>query len=138
VKEIIKFRAKKLDNGEWVHGYYVKVHNSEFDIRHFIFPDIHDIFNNLGCYEVNLVTVGQFIGLTDKNETEIYKGDVFMIAGIAAFIQYGRIDAGKKEYIGYYLQEIDGDRHFTLNGIESKEIVGNIYESVIALEMIDL
>lgn len=82
MREIL-YRGKRISNGEWVEGYYIKATN------HWHEHGVHNdwiacisfqnggMFNVVGRYPVKLETVGMFTGVLDKNCVKIYEGDIF-------------------------------------------------------------
>ena len=87
--ENIKFKAKRLDNGEWVEGYYIKkpsYHQTpkgdvvEDGEDHLIFGMTKNDVQPL-CYEVDPSTVCQFTGLKDCKGKELFENDLIHFVG---------------------------------------------------------
>ena len=98
MREIL-FKAKRVDNGEWVEGYYLRdqYHRSGKDI---IFyrkdSDWFTVYTNI----IDIETLCQFTGLTDKNGKRIWENDIIQYGAVAAVVKFGEYGNGN---LGFYV-----------------------------------
>lgn len=132
LREII-FRGKQLTNNEWIYGNLIITKDNKYFITKE--RDSAETFCfGASCIEVNSETVGQFIGLKDKNGTRIFEGDIVKfecdldgdgeISTELIEIYYDKTIAS---FLGHSNQQ--KELPVTLDYLDECEVVGNMYDN---------
>lgn len=145
-REII-FRGKRIDNGEWVKGFPYITHGGEHQIRYY---DSESNIENCS-HTVIPDTLGRFTGLTDRNSTKIFEGDIIRwhdntelsVSGQIAEVCLGKYRDADSAFddvyaIGFYLRTSGGECVTICWLDEYKndfDIIGNIHDTPELLEV---
>lgn len=114
----ILFRGKWIDHGEFVEGLLMKMWGQ----YHIISPNDENT-----AYPINLETVGQYTGLTDKNGTKIFEGDIIKIRNKTRYVFFGVCRYRHTNYGGYAVD-------LSVKDGSNCEVIGNIYDNPELLE----
>lgn len=146
----ILFKAKRIDNGEWVEGQYVYITNPLTEdgkpIKHLICNGTN-IFNDL----IDPDTLCQYTGLTDKDGKKIWENDILRYSydyDGSPFLKDGeeikyRVGAVFwSEWRGSWAVCGRGNKKYTNNDVfkynrnpNRTEVIGNIFDNPELLEV---
>ena len=133
MREIL-FRAKQIDDGEWVEGYYAMMGKGNL-IRHYIvqncaltglFEDPEDnmYFNDV---EIDPETLCQYTGLKDKDGNRIWENDIVKHE-ISDTI--GTVKWYQEDYVGWCVDDVViYEQQFTDEMWDECEVIGNIFDN---------
>ena len=149
------FKAKRLDNGEWVQGYLYGI----WEKRYVLWGMTNDIPDMI---EVDTSTICKCTGLKDKNGQKIWENDIVDYLGHKGIVKYecGSFGIAYRECIDweeieYHICPVTGcdnalyacenDNFISLweimwnfndieNSIETIEVIGNIFDNPELLE----
>ena len=142
MREIL-FRGKRVDNGEWIKGFYIEAnhhwHNKGVH-KEWIVKNViqNGGWCNVGSkYAVIPETVGQYTGLTDKNGTKIFEGDIVEIVTVDKkekrkfVVEIGECLETNEEVCCYavYHRFFGTPITFPINHIDLTEVIGNIHDN---------
>lgn len=139
MNRVIKFRGLRANGNGWVYG-YIQPHTNPELLDILQLNDDHDWTR----YRVKPKTVGQFTGLKDKNDVEIFEGDKFEDIGESGFLlvewnneesrfqlnvydypmSYGE---GSQEVFGSEIELVD-ENVIDMSCVSEFEVIGNIHE----------
>lgn len=117
----IEFRGKRFDNGQWAYGNLIIDDSGN--------SEIIDYENNREIrYDVRGETIGQFTGKYDKNQRNVYEGDIVLQQGyngrkekMVVRFEYGAF------IVGYHSGSSTRKKPMLIS--DKCEVIGNIHDN---------
>ena len=126
----IRFKAKRLDNGKWVEGYFYAECGNAYIIED---RQSESILNRNEAHQVDPLTVCQFTGLKDCEGNEIWEGDIISSP------HFERVATVKWDdsLCGFKCSDVTGNINFIFTAIahcSEWSIVGNKFDKKYLME----
>ena len=129
----ILFKGKRTDNKQWIEGFYVLLGKEN--------PNPYIIKNIKNKARVCHKSICEYTGLTDKNGTKIFEGDILKADGYIFVVKFGKCggvsNAENYGYRGFYLDGFDEETKACIGyGLRTDicyftecEVIGNIHDN---------
>lgn len=142
MKEIL-FRGKSKVTNEWVYGDLIQHQDSFYIVESVEIMNFHGDgtdFNAIDWHKVYNESVGQFIGIRDRNEKEVFEGDIVKYPDGDYSNSENGMDEWEVNNVGEIVyddenaffdvtEKIVVDREEVFEGGGDFEVLGNIYEN---------
>lgn len=140
MREIL-FKAKRIDNGEWVEGYLFDNGFDGEEKKYFIGGLIIEKYNGTACdewditgidfYEIDPETLCQFTGRCDRYGNKIWENDILMAHLDESYPENATYETVEWGVAGWVTHEAGStDREYLDEfDLEHFEVVGNIFDN---------
>ena len=121
----IKFKAKRLDNGKWVCGYYYEENGNTYIIED---RQKDSVLNRNEAVLIEPSTVCMYTGLKDCEGNELWEGDILEGEPNCEIVFFKGTFATR--FINYNGEECVDPLHYFIkeDGTVECKVIGNIYE----------
>lgn len=138
MREIL-FKAKRLDNGEWVEGNLItNERNENQKYIGYIFDERNGVIEDFDLVEVIPDTICQYTGLTDKNGQKVWENDICdRKEKYPEIVTYNKGD-WQLDYSYVFGKEMHTDAcnlGFYVCERNCVEVIGNIFDNADLLEV---
>lgn len=125
-----EYRGKRIDNGEWTHGY---VQFNRDKTLAWICESKEDDWTVKKQFPAEPATVGQYTGLKDKNGNKVYCGDLMDSNNSGHLVIRGMVDFRKGRYVLGQTEGREDDLHLAIE--VGYTVIGNRWDNPELLEV---
>lgn len=122
-------KAKKVDDGEWVAGFYIFIHKQHYIHTGLIHSGLYDVAER---FEVDPSTICQCTGLKDENGKLIWENDIIKTKVGTAKVVWNKTE-WRIEWLKNDLWRKDL-YYWAVEDIQRVEVIGNIFDNKELLE----
>ena len=126
MREIL-FKAKRIDNGEWIEGNHVYLENAHYIVPLYIEWNETEQRESPMFIRVDRKTLCQYTELEDENKNRIWEND---IVKHETSDTVGTVKWYQEDYVGWCVDDVVIDeQQFTDEMWNECEVIGNIFDN---------